>query len=302
MRNLMDKIKAMTIFNAVVEEGSMSGAARRLGIANSVVSKNINELEKWLGRKLIYRSTRSLKLSMEGQSYYDKIKDIVVAVESLEKQDDLDNTELIGTVQITAPVILGKRLCEYVLPKFHLEFPGIHLNIILSDDFNDMVKEGIDIALRISNLPDSNFIAKKVGKQAIKLVTSYAYIEKFGTPLSPESLNRHICIVDNSVANAKRWGFVNTDGGISSVHIDGPIEVNDAECVVKLCEAGVGLAQLPEVFVNESILKGRLIELLPDKNMDVDISILYHQKSTGSPIIKSVIEFLVENTEEQFFL
>jgi LysR family transcriptional regulator for bpeEF and oprC len=178
-----------------------------------------------------------------------------VAVESLEKPAQLDNIVLIGNVKITATVIIGKRLCEYVLPKFHLEFPGIHLNIILSDNFNDMVKEGIDIALRISKLPDSNFIAQKIGKQAIKLVNSYAYVEKFGAPLSHESLNKHICIVDNSVANAKRWGFINIDGGISHVHIDGPIEVNDSKCVLKLCEAGVGLAPLPEVLVNESIGK-----------------------------------------------
>ncbi|TWX72155.1 LysR family transcriptional regulator [Colwellia demingiae] len=298
----MDKLKAMTIFNAIIEEGSMSGAARRLGIANSVVSKNLNELEVWLGRKLIYRSTRSLKLSMEGQSYYDKIKDIVVAVESLEQPKNVDNSELIGSVKLTAPVILGKKLCEYVLPKFHLEFPGIHLNILLSDDFNDMVEEGIDIALRVSKLPDSNFIARKIGKQALRLVTSLAYIEKHGAPLSPESLNRHVCIVDNSVANAKRWGFTNADGGINSVHVDGPMEVNDAECVVKLCEAGVGLAQLPEVFVNEGIRQGRLIELLPEKTMELDISILYHQKSTGSPIIKSVIDYLFNNIEETCFL
>lgn len=298
----MDKLKAMIIFNAIVEESSMSGAARRLGIANSVVSKNLNELETWLGRKLIYRSTRSLKLSLEGQVYYDKIKEIVMAVDSLEHPDNLENVELIGSVKMTAPMMMGKRLCQHVLPQFHAEFPGVHLNILLSDGFSDMVEEGIDIALRVSKLPDSNFIAKKIGKQALRLVTSLDYVEKFGAPLSPESLNRHICIVDNSVANAKRWGFANTDGGISSVHIDGPIEVNDAECVVKLCEAGVGLAQVPEIFVNESIRQGRLIELLPEKTMEFDISILYHQKSTGSPIIKSVIDFIINNTDEQCFL
>lgn len=298
----MDKLKAMTIFNAIVEESSMSGAARRLGIANSVVSKNLNELEAWLGRKLIYRSTRSLKISLEGQAYYERIKDIVTAVDSLERPDNLDNIELVGSVKITAPVMMGKRLCQHVLPQFHAEFPGVHLSILLSDDFNDMVEEGIDIALRVSKLPDSNFIAKKIGKQALRLVTSFDYLEKFGAPLSPESLNRHICIVDSSVANAKRWGFTNTNGGINSVHIDGPIEVNDAECVVKLCEAGVGLAQVPEIFVNESIRQGRLIELLPEKTMEFDISILYHQKSTGSPIIKSVIDFIIDNTDEQCFL
>jgi len=119
----MDKLKAMTIFNAVVEEGTMSGAAQRLGIANSVVSKNLNELEAWLERKLIYRSTRSLKLSMEGKDYYEKIKCIVSSVESLEQKSEVDNVDLSGTVRLTAPVLIGKKLCEKVLPKLHFEFP-----------------------------------------------------------------------------------------------------------------------------------------------------------------------------------
>ncbi|MCL1057503.1 LysR family transcriptional regulator [Shewanella gelidimarina] len=298
----MDKLKAMTIFNAVVEEGTMTAAAKRLGIANSVVSKNLNELEAWLGRKLIYRSTRRLNLSLEGKAYYEKIKHIVVAVESLEQPDSVENIELTGVIKITAPVIIGKRLCEYVLPHFHTEFPGIHLDLLLSDDFNDMIEEGIDIALRISKLPDSNFIAKKVGKQTIRLVTSLSYVEQFGAPLDFGSLNRHVCIVDNSIANAKRWGFTNTEGGINSVHIDGPMAVNDAECAVILCEAGVGIAQVPEMFVNESIRQGRLIELLPECALEFDISILYHQKSTGSPMIKSVIEYLVAHIDTQHFL
>ncbi|TMS94717.1 hypothetical protein CWB58_03015 [Pseudoalteromonas sp. S201] len=298
----MDKFKAMTIFNAVIEEGTMSGAARRLGIANSVVSKNLNELESWLGCKLIYRSTRSLSLSLEGESYYEKIKHIVNDVVALEQSSEIDDKELTGSIKMTAPVILGERLCKDVLPRFHQEYPGIKINMILNDDFNDIVSEGVDIAIRSTVLPDSNLIARKVGTQHLKLVTSLKYVEKCGAPIGPESLNRHVCIADTSVSSAKRWNFKNKDNGSMSVHIDGPIEVNSANSVVLLCESGMGIAQVPEIFVNKAISEGRLIELLPEHAVTLDISIVYHQRGVSSKVIKALIDFLSSNIDSELFI
>jgi len=298
----MDKLKAMIIFTAVVEENSMSGAARRLGIANSVVSKNLNEIEDWLGRKLIYRSTRSLHLSQEGQNYYKQIKDIVEQVSGLEQTDDLSNVQLSGNIKLASPVILGKKILAPLLPDFHHKYPGIKVNLILNDNFNDIVEEGMDLALRISHLTDSNFIARKLTSSELKLVSSLAYIEKFGAPLKPESLNHHVCLVDNSVANARRWSFKTPDGESISVHIDGPIEINNAECIVSLCESGMGLAQLPHFFVDEAIRQGRLIELLPEYAIHFDISLLYHQKGTSNPSTKALIDYLLENIQPELIV
>lgn len=291
----MDKLKAMTIFRTVVEEGSMSGAARRMGIANSVVSKNLNELEKWLNRKLIYRSTRKLSLSQEGENYFNQISEIIDLVKELEQPEDLDNLVLSGTVKVTAPFVLGQKVFGSLLPEFHQHYPGININLKLSDNFNDMVEEGIDLAIRISRLPDSNFIARKVGSLQLKLVASLSYIEKFGAPLKPESLNRHVCLIDNSVSNAKRWNFTTPSNENVSIHVDGPIEVNNAESIKVLCESGMGLAQLPQVFVEDSIKQGRLVELLPEYAVKFDVSLLYHQKGASSPIIKALIDFLAKS-------
>ncbi|HHX8684493.1 LysR family transcriptional regulator [Vibrio diabolicus] len=293
----MDKLKAMTIFNAVVEEGSMTGAARRLGIANSAVSKNLNELEEWLGRKLIYRTTRNLRLSQEGHAYHEKIINIVHAVDRLEQTEELENDEIRGEVSITAPFIIGERLSRSFWPKFHHEYPNIKIKMILADDFVDVVSEGIDIAVRVSNLTDSNFIAKKIGVQTLRLVAAPSYIKKHGSPLTPELLNRHTCLIDSSVSDSKRWRFKSLTGGVKSVHIDGIFEINDAESIAQLCEAGVGIAQLPASFVSKRIQEGQLVELLPEIALEFDISILYHQKSTKSRIINSVISFLAENIE-----
>jgi LysR family transcriptional regulator, regulator for bpeEF and oprC len=299
MKKWMDKLKAMTIFNAVVEEGSMTGAARRLGIANSAISKNLNELEKWLGRKLIYRTTRNLRLSQEGHAYFEKIKRIVNAVSALEQDETLENVEISGTVSLTTPFIIGDKLSQNILPKFHQEYPNIRLKLILADDFIDLVSNGVDIAIRVSNLPDSNFIAKKIGVQTLRLVASPAYIAMWGSPLTPELLSQHQCLIDSSVSNSKRWRFKSLNGGVKSVHIEGPFELNNAESLAKLCESGVGIAQLPASFVNKRIQEGKLIELLPDIALEFDISILYHQKSTSSRAIKSVIDFLINHIDRK---
>ncbi|MEH6576500.1 MAG: LysR family transcriptional regulator [Amphritea sp.] len=292
----MNQLKAMKIFAVVVEEGSMSAAARRLGIANSVVTKNLNELEDWLGRKLIYRSTRSLRLSQEGHSYLEQIRDIISRVEVLERPVELENKLLKGTLKVTAPVILGKKLISPLLPGFYNEYPGLKIQLVLNDDFNDMVEEGFDLALRVSRLPDSNFIAKRLWPMSLKLVASATYIEQFGAPLTPESLNRHVCLIDSSTANARRWQFRAPNGDSLGVHIDGPIDVNNAECITLLCESGLGISQIPNFFVDASIREGKLIELLPEYSIDdAYISLLYHQKGTKNPATKVLIDYLSEN-------
>ncbi len=280
----------------------MSAAARRLGVANSVISKNLRELESWLGRKLIYRSTRSLKLSQEGQVYHQQIAEILQKVTDLESSFQEDEETLSGTVKVTAPVILGKKTIAPLLPGFSLLYPGIHLNLVLNDDFSNMVEEGIDVALRVSRLPDSNFVARKLASAKLKLVSSLAYIEEQGAPLKPEALTQHQCLIDNSVSNAKRWNFVSPQGENLSVHIDGPIEVNNAESVLSICEAGMGIAQLPEFFVNDAIKQGTVVELLPEYALIFDISLLYHQHGSSNPATKAFIDYVIEHATEEYFI
>lgn len=292
----MDKYKAMSIFSAVVEEGSMSAAARRLGIANSVVTKNINELEHWLGRKLIYRSTRSLQLSQEGHTYYEQIKAIIHNIEKLERPAGLEDKALTGSIKMTTPVIFGKKLLSPLIPAFHAEYPGIQIELILHDDFDDLVKEGFDLALRVSRLPDSNFIAKRLQPSKLRVIASPSYIEQHGAPSTPEGLSRHICLIDKSVGNAKRWNFMSLQRDNMSVPVYGPLSVNSAECITQLCVAGLGIAQLPEIFVADLLQTGQLVELLPEYAIDdFYISLLYHQKGTNNPATQALINYIAKN-------
>ncbi len=277
----------------------MSAAARRLGIANSVVTKNLNELEEWLGRKLIFRSTRSLQLSQEGTTYYEQIKSIISKVDELEKIRDEDTQLLSGEIKITAPVIIGKKLLCPLLSKFHQIHPGIKIKVILNNAFNDMVDEGIDMALRISRMPDSNFIARRLCQIRLALFASPEYITRFGAPLIPEDLKNHSCLIDGSVTQARRWSFVNLQGDNQSVSVNGPFDINDAESVIDLCREGIGIAQLPEFFIRDSLQDGSLVELLLEYSVsDLYISLQYHQKGLTNPSSKAFYEFVVKELNE----
>lgn len=297
----MDKLKAMTIFATIVEEGSMSAAARRLGIANSVVSKNLNELESWLGRTLLYRSTRSMNLSPDGRVYLDQIKSIVDKVTDMETPDEILDKDLTGTIHITAPAIIGQRILAPLLPEFHSSWPGINISIHFKDDFVGLIEEGMDLAIRISRLPDSNFIARKLGETRLKLVASPNYIKDFGVPSRPEKLNSHQCLIDNSVSNSRRWSFTDKSGGMIRVPVAGPIEANDAKTLLMMCESGMGFALLPSLFVNDAIKSGLLIEILPDSSTILDISLLYHRGATKTPHLKLLVDHLIKYTNSNHF-
>ncbi|MEH6448316.1 MAG: LysR family transcriptional regulator [Oleispira sp.] len=299
----MNQLKAMAIFAAVAKQGSMSAVARELGVANSVISKNINELESWLGRKLLYRSTRSLSLTQEGKDYLDKMQQILDQVSELESPASIENKNLTGRVLIAAPVFLGTKLIGPLLKEFHQEYPGIQIKLVLNNLFNDLVDEGFDIALRVSRLPDSNFIAKKLNEISLKLVASPRYIEKHGVPHSPDSLNRHNCLIDSSIANAHRWHFKDlkpkSNNKVQTIAINGPFEVNSGEMTADLCESDLGIAQLPDFFVNEAIQKGDLVEILPEYSIDdFYLSLIYHAQGKRNPINKIVIDFLSAGLKE----
>lgn len=295
----MDTLKAMKIFAAVVEEGTMSAAARRLGIANSVVTKNLNELEAWLGRKLMYRSTRSVKPSHEGVIYYEQIRDIIGKVDDLERLRDADNQVLSGDVTVTAPVILGKAVLCPLLPGFTEMHPGVRIRIALNNDVNDMVEEGIDLALRISRLPDSSLIARRLCQMRVVFVASPDYLERHPAPKVPDGLKAHACLIDGSIADSRKWIFRSKDGRNRTISVDGPFDINDAEAVVELCRKGTGVAYVPEHFVRDDLAAGSLIELLPDyATTDVFISLLYHPRGMANPSTKAFYEYLVEELTE----
>jgi LysR family transcriptional regulator for bpeEF and oprC len=292
----MDKLKAISIFVEIADHGSMSAAARSLGVVNSVVTKNLNELESWLGKKLVFRSTRNLRLTQDGMNYLAECRAILQQVDQLETQARLDEQVVQGRVKVTAPFYLGQRIFSPLLADMHAKYPQIQLDLVLSDCFEDLVKEGFDIALRASQMPDSNFISRRIRPVSLKLVASPLYLEKYGAPTSPRVLEEHNCIIEGSSDGQRRWRFKSRGGKQQSTSVNGNIRVNYGGMVKALCVQGLGIAQLPDFIVEEELQEGILIELLPELAMDnFYIHILYHQRSTTNLATKSIIEYILES-------
>ncbi|OLQ72160.1 hypothetical protein BIT28_24330 [Photobacterium proteolyticum] len=294
----MDKLKAMAIFVEIAEQGSMSAAARKLGVVNSVVSKNLTELEVWLGRKLVYRSTRNMRLTQDGHKQLEHFREILERVNGLEADP---NEEMVqGLVKITAPIYLGQQLLVPHIPEFHRQYPFVKLHLELSDDFENMIDEGFDVALRASQMLDSSFISRRLSDASLVVVASPDYISQYGIPSSPKALVKHHCLVEGAVDNQRRWRFKNTRNEQISVATDGAIYTNSGTSIKQLCEAGLGIAQLPSFLVEESIVSGKLVELLPDYALsNFYLHLLYHQKGTRNLAIKAVVEYFVSRLSDK---
>ncbi|MGF1731092.1 LysR family transcriptional regulator [Photobacterium kasasachensis] len=294
----MDKLKAMAIFVEIAEQGSMSAAARKLGVVNSVVSKNLTELEAWLGRKLVYRSTRNMRLTQDGHKQLEHFREILERVNGLEADPDEEMVQ--GLVKVTAPIYLGQQLLVPHIPEFHRQYPFVKLHLELSDDFENMIDEGFDVALRASQMLDSSFISRRLSDASLVVVASPDYISQYGVPSSPKALVKHHCLVEGAVDNQRRWRFKNTRNEQISVATDGAIYTNSGTSIKKLCEAGLGIAQLPSFLVEESIVSGRLVELLPDYALsNFYLHLLYHQKGTRNLAIKAVVEYFVSRLSDK---
>ena len=288
----MDKLKAMAIFVEIAEQGSMSAAARKLGVVNSVVSKNLTELEAWLGRKLVYRSTRNMRLTQDGHKQLEQFREILDRVDELEVHTDEQAIQ--GIVKITAPVYLGQQLLVPHIPEFHRQFPLVKLHLVLSDDFENMIDEGFDVALRASQMLDSNFISRRLSDASLAVVASPDYVSQYGAPSSPKALTKYHCLVEGALDSPRRWRFKNPQNEQVSVAVDGSIFTNSGTSIKQLCEAGLGLAQLPSFLVEESISSGKLIELLAEYALsNFYLHLLYHQKGTSNLAIKAVVEYFV---------
>jgi len=289
----MNKLKAIATFVEIADHGSMAAAARSLGVVNSVVTKNLNELESWLGRKLIFRSTRNMRLTKDGLEYLEECRHILESVKNLEAKGCKDEDIIHGEVKITAPFYLGQYILAPIIVEYHEAFPEVSINLILSDDFKDMVDEGFDIAIRASQMPDSSFISKRLKKTSLRVVASNQYIEKHGAPSSPKDLRSHTCLIEGDSDNRRRWQFKGKSNKQTSVSINGKIQINSGGMIKAVCTKGLGIAQLPDFMVDNEIRNNQLVRLMPDYELDnFFLHLLYHKRSTTSSAIKSVIDFI----------
>ena len=295
MKRKMDLLKAMSTFIIVIDKGSFSAASRELNIVTSAVSRQVSDLEEHFTCQLLYRSTRAMSLTAEGKQYLEQFRNIIGSVERLENKSDDLNRVLSGHLTISAPsgsASLGFLKSVNDFMKLH---PKIKISWLFVNRFVNMVQEGIDLSIRVGELPDSNFIARRYGSTQINFVVSQQYINQHGKPKHPRELLKHHCLVDSSNRFPLRWRY-QEEGKEYHVAIDSFAEANDGDIVAKLATEGLGIAYLPTFLTQQYLDNGALIPILTKFEFDrIPVSLVYPAKLMINPLMKSLVGYLLED-------
>lgn len=277
----------------VAERGSLSAAARQLGISPSAVSKTMSRLEARLGVQLLQRSTRRLQLTPEGSQLCERGKRVLADLDELEACVAVRSAPR-GLVRINTSSSTGKMLLVPLVPRLLAAHPGLSLEISLSDQIVDLVEAGIDIAIRWGQLPPSDMVARLLGHTRQVILASPAYLERMGRPLHPTDLARHVRLGWSYQRAIPHWPFL-VDGQRVAVEIGEVVRVNDGDVMRELALAGAGLARLSLYHAWEDLQAGRLVPVLEDFNTgDLEpIHAVYLGKPDRlPPRTRAVLDFL----------
>tara|TARA_R110002153_G_scaffold41725_5_gene118962 strand:- start:234 stop:1199 length:966 start_codon:yes stop_codon:yes gene_type:complete len=292
---LIGNLDAMTVFARVVEERSFSGAARKLGMSKSAVSKHVTKLEDNLGIRLLNRTTRRLSLTDAGSTFYQHCARVVEEIETAEHAlTDLRGTPR-GTLRISAPLTFGQMYLPALVTEFMEQYPGLHVDIHLADHMVDLVAEGVDMAIRITRLKDSSLIARKLADFSSHIVAAPSYLQEHGEPKTPQDLTQHKTLSYTNLPSPNIWDFNGPDGQVS-VRVDPVLSCNNGEFTSTAAIRGLGIAREPEFIVAQALLDGRLVSILKDFNADSGggIYAVYPERRHLPTKVRVFIDFLVE--------
>ncbi|QDL90419.1 LysR family transcriptional regulator [Paroceanicella profunda] len=256
----------MLVFVRVVEAGSFSEAARLLLMTPSTVSKLIARLEARLGVRLMERSTRRLALTAEGQFYYERSLALLASLDETEQQIAQGRAEAEGIIRVTASVTFGTAALEPILPDFLRNYPGITVDLSLSDDVVDLYLDRTDVAIRVGKLPDSNLMARRIGETRRRIVAAPAYLARHGTPRVPEDLVHHNCLGFNFRRAMPVWPM-RQGGRIGERMLSGSLLVNNGETLRRMAIAGLGIVRAADYHLRQPIARGELVEILADSDI-----------------------------------
>src|SRR4051812_14065925 len=224
----MSKIQQMSSFVAVVEAGSFIGAAQATGASKAAISRHVGELEQRLGIRLLHRTTRRLSLTEEGRIFFERAKELLEAIDDAEAQLTQRAGEARGIIRINAPVTFGALHLAPLWGPFADAHPKVSLEITLSDRVVDVVDEGYDLAIRITRIPDSTLVTRKLATTRMVLCASPAYLKRHGTPLHPRDLGKHAVISYTYWATRDEWRFTGPKGPVV-VQINSRIHTNNGD-------------------------------------------------------------------------
>ena len=290
----MSRYEEIETFVRIVEAGSITSAAKQLRVVKSAVSRRLKELETRLDTQLLNRSTRQLSLTDAGRSLYERAVGLLSDWEEIEAYTRDTQCALSGTIRLAAPLSFGLKHLSPAILDFAADHPGVEFDIDFNDRVVDLVGEGMDLAIRIGNLPDSNLIARKLAPIRTVAVASPAYLNTYGIPAHPDDLKQHKEIRYGN-RREQGWTYKGPNGVSGRIDIPAPLIATNGDFLRDAAVKGHGIAIEPLFIVYEDLRSGALIEILSDyKWPRLNAFAVYPHNRHLSRRVRAFADFLVE--------
>lgn len=288
----MTQLGDLEIFARVVTAGSQSAAARSLGVKPALVSKSIKRLEERLGVRLFQRTTRQMSLTEAGQGFYARVLAILAGVEEAEAFAMGRGARMQGMLKISAPTSFGRMHVAPHLMGFMERYPELSVNLILSDEFVDIIGDGFDLAIRIGEPADSSLVARRLAPVRRVLCAAPAYLDRHGTPETLADLRNHICLKPH---NNDSWRLVGAEGPIT-FRPEARLFTNSSEVIREAVLSGMGIALRSTWDVGEELKSGVLRQVLPwiEGSRNVTLAAVYPSRQFLPAKVRAFIDFLAE--------
>lgn len=290
----MDRFNAMEVFVRVAATGSFTAVAEHLGLARSMVTRQISALEAHLGVKLIARSTRSLKLTAEGEVYLERCREILGLVAAAEGDLSGGGQAPRGPIRISVPVSFGVRHLAPLVAEFVTRYPEVNLDVEYSDRQVNLIESGFDMAVRITSQLDPTLVARRLGSARMLTLASPAYLARRGWPEQPEALADHDCLGYTGTARTS-WPF-QVGGETRWVAIKSRLQSNNGEALLDACKRGLGICRQPAFIAEQAVRSGELAVILQQfPGPEVGIHAVFPSNRYLPTRVRALADFLADS-------
>jgi DNA-binding transcriptional LysR family regulator len=290
----LERLTGLVAFARAGSLGSYTAAARALSISPSAVSKSVQRLEQQLGLALFTRTTRSLTLTPEGRDLHNRTLRLLRDAEEIEQAASTARGEPSGVLKVAAPLPIGIHLLCPALPQFREQHPKVSIDLRLNDQIVDIIEEGIDIAIRVGELPDSRLLSRRLAPNLLCAYASPAYLARRGTPQNPDQLVGHDCVNVRFQSSGQllHWRFA-VDGRIVEVTPESGVTVDASDGVLAVAAAGGGIGVSPTYVAAPYVARGELVPVLGRLAVERSkITALWPESRRASPNVKAFLAFL----------
>ncbi|VTU09627.1 LysR family transcriptional regulator [Actinobacillus porcinus] len=292
----MDKLTAIKVFLTVAETGSFTATAEQLEISKPMISRYVALMEEWLNARLFQRSTRKVALTDAGEQAVLFCQRIANLTAEMEQEMMVQQSELRGALRVTSSQTFGTYHLVQMVNRFLQLHPKLNIQLLLNDQQMDLISERIDLAIRITNTPDPNFIARKLADCHSLLVATPDYLAQFGTPKQPEDLYQHHYLSHHNI-NRKAWKCTQGEQEVL-LDLNSRFTTNDTQALLNAVLDGNGIAMLPKYMLETELQQGKLQAVLPDWQLPTfSIYAMYPSRDKLPLAVRKLIDFLVENFE-----